>query len=158
MENTFKRALKDVHSRDAAGLYTNGENFVVVVRTPDELFPEHGQALGMASFLGGGVGGYLAGSAPTKSFDVGEKWLSDKQKEKQNKDQILAEVKGLIETMKHITGAAGAAPADDVSPLLLALQKLDTWHHKNEFERVFDKVFPNASELTGQYPWLTKPN
>jgi hypothetical protein len=159
MENTFKRALKDVNSRDVAGLYTDGRDFVVVVRTPDEIFSTHGQALGMSSFLAGGVGGYLAGSALPKAFDVVTSRLK-KEEDEANKTAIDAEVLKLITLMGEVgldeqkkvasdeQKAASKEPDDGStfrrSTLLLGLQKLDTWHNKDVFERVYKKVYPDG--------------
>jgi hypothetical protein len=143
MENTFKRALKDVNSRDVAGLYTDGRDFVVVVRTPDEIFPSHGQALGLSSFLAGGVGGYLAGSAIPKVFDVGTAMLN---KTDGNKKAIDDEVIELIRLM----GEVAVDEKNDGSTLLLGLQKLNTWHDKDMFEIAYNKVWPNGQPAASE--------
>jgi hypothetical protein len=164
MENTFKRALKDVKSRDVAGLYSKGDDLVVVVRTPDEIDPIHEQSLVLGSFLGGSVGGLIAGNALPALFDVGYARLANKNKA-ENKEAIDVEIQVLSE---HLTKLSNANQLDesDLKPLLLGLQKIDTWYDHDQFDIMFDRVFSDdmlnrASKCAGEqcvieYPWLAK--
>jgi hypothetical protein len=162
MENTFKRALEDVKSRDVAGLYTKGDNLVVVVRTPDEIDPVNEQSLGMGSFLGGSVGGVIAGSALPALFDVGYRKFKNELNDR-NKQTIDNEFESLV-------GLADTFTTDgdiDLKVLLLGLQKIDTWYDHDVFDTMFDKVFSdetlknaNTCQRAGgdcsSYPWLIK--
>ena len=156
MENTFKRALKDSTTRDVAGMYTDGENFVVVVRTPDEMFSAHQSFLAVSSLLGGGLGGYVAGSALPAAFDYGHKKIThSKEKDDANLKQLRKEFTSLSTFLE--------APYTDekVAQLFNGLQKIDTWCDRDTFNAAFDKTYSvsaleSIAKYPGQksYPWI----